>query len=357
MAKNTFGKFDADGSGAIDCSEFSNLVVSLGVEFSDDECVQAIQELDTDGSGLIEVEEFVNWWVNRTKGVRKGGGLIAFKLKKLANKAAQMFYTDIHKATWDGDLNLVMLFLDSPGGGMKNAPDTTEYGNGWTPLHYACYRGHEKIVTELISREATINIKNDDGFTPLFYAAQQNFPNICAELLDAGADPSICGVVSDPKSINSEADAMEDMYYGIPPLCPADFVSSDYVHSNEDLRSAFSTHSKFECPLQPEIKDATLSNVGVLSFSCIDFSEMSQIPIRKWRVIFYDMNDLACTEYTVTHSIDMDTVSHSPPQDNLIKIITAAQEGGVMSIEVLAINACGESDPSYKTDIDMSDIF
>jgi hypothetical protein len=356
LAKNTFNKFDIDGSGAIDCSEFSSLVVSLGVNFTPEECEQAIQELDTDGSGLIEIEEFVNWWVNRTKGVRKGGGLIAFKLKKLANKAAQMFYTDVHKAAWDGDLNLMKLFLDAPGDVHLNSQDTTEYGNGWTPLHYACYKGHDHIVNELLSHGARVNIHNDDGFTPLFYAAQQHFPGICLALLDAGADPSVCGVVSDPKNIKSEADALEDMYFGVPPLCPADYVSSDIVLGSEELREAFSIHEKFTLPLQPEIENVMLSNVGVFSFNVIDMNEVSYLPIRKWRIIFY-MNDDVCTEYVSAHRIDGASVSHSPPQEHLLDIITAAQDGNIMSVEVMAINACGEGERSYKTDVDMSQIF
>jgi len=356
LAKNTFGKFDVDGSGAIDCNEFSKLVVSLGVEFSEDECEQAIKELDTDGSGEIEVNEFVEWWVNRTKGVRKGGGLIAFKLKKLANKAAQMFYTDIHKATWDGDMNLVKLFLDTDES-MKNAPDTTEYGNDWRPLHYACYQGHADIVNELIERGASVNTKNGHDFTPLFYAAQQNYPEICLALLDSGADPSICGIVCDERSFKTEADAMEDMYYGIPPLCPADFVSSDLVHSNEGLRDVFATHEKFTLPLQSEIKDAALSNVGEFSFQVCDIEDISKLPIRKWRIIVYDMSDEVCTEYTAAHAHRMDTVTHTPPEDNLIDIITAAKDGGILSVEVMAINACGEGERSYKADINMSSIF
>lgn len=356
LAKNTFQKFDADGSGAIDSSEFSNLVVSLGVEFTSDECEHAIQELDQDGSGLIEIEEFVSWWVNRTQGVRKGGGLIAYKLKKLANKAAQMFYTDVHNAVWDGDMNLVMLFLDAPDGAHLNSPDTTEYGNGWTPLHYACYRGHEKIVTELISRGARVNVTNDDGFTPLFYAAQQNFPSICLALMDAGADPSICGIVSDPKNINSEADAMQDMYFGIPPLCPADYVSSDLVLSTEELRDAFSAHEKFSLPLQPELENVHFNDVGVFSCDVIDMKDVSFLPIRKWRMTFY-MNDDLCTEYVISHRIDGSIISHSPPQEHLLAIITGAQEGNLITVEVIAINGCGEGEPSYKADVDMSQIF
>jgi len=355
MATNTFAKFDVDGSGAIDVTEFSNLVLSLGVEFSEEEAEQAIAELDTDRSGVIELEEFVNWWVNRSKAVRKGGGLIAYKLKKIANKAAKMFYTDVHKAAWEGDLALVRLFLEAPGGGHLNAPDTSEYGNGWTPLHYACYQGHEQIVEELLAHSALINAKNDDGFTPLFYAAQQNFPSICQALIAAGADPSICGVVCNASKINSEAEAMEDMFFGIPPLCAADFVSGDYVHSNEDLRDIFAEHSKFVPPRQPEIDRAALSKVGVFSFDVADLAELSRLPVRKWKLTFYAGEEL-CAEYEARVTVQDSTVSHEPSQQHLLSIVTAAAEHN-MTVEVAAVNPCGCSDPSYKTDVDVSQIF
>ena len=139
MARNTFLKFDLDKSGAINSSEFKTLVTALGMDFTDKECDEAVAELDTDNSGVIECDEFIAWWVDRTKNVRKGGGLIAFKLKKLANKAAQMFHTDIHTAAWKGQTDLVVMFLDAEQR-LVNAPDTSEEGNGWTPLHYACYQ-------------------------------------------------------------------------------------------------------------------------------------------------------------------------------------------------------------------------
>jgi hypothetical protein len=42
-----------------------------------------------------------------------GGGLIAIKLRKLARKAGQLFFTDIFTAVWNNDINLVKLFIES----------------------------------------------------------------------------------------------------------------------------------------------------------------------------------------------------------------------------------------------------
>ncbi len=72
LARNTFNKFDSNKSGSIDVNELRELVETLGVSFTDKELLLAMQELDGDSSGAIECSEFVRWWVERTKGVRKG---------------------------------------------------------------------------------------------------------------------------------------------------------------------------------------------------------------------------------------------------------------------------------------------
>ncbi|KAJ1439143.1 ankyrin repeat-containing domain protein, partial [Ochromonadaceae sp. CCMP2298] len=107
-------------------------------------------------------------------------------------KAAQVFSTDIFTATWNGEASLVKAFIEGESS-LARAWDVSEYGNGWTPLHYASYRGHTEIVRILIAAKAEINATNDLGFTALFYAAQRSFLDICTLLVDSGADPSIAG--------------------------------------------------------------------------------------------------------------------------------------------------------------------
>jgi ankyrin repeat protein len=43
--------------------------------------------------------------------------------------------------------------------------------NGWTPLMYACYSDHERIVQLLISWGVDIHVCNNAGETPLMLAA------------------------------------------------------------------------------------------------------------------------------------------------------------------------------------------
>ena len=146
IARNTFKKFDKDGGGSLDVDELRGLIDSLGAKFTDKEMKEAMKELDGDGSGSIDEAEFISWWVNRTLNARAGGGLIALKLKKLARKAAQLFFTDIFTAVWKNDLSLVKTFLEADSR-MANATDTSEYGDGWMPLHYACYQGINQTHT------------------------------------------------------------------------------------------------------------------------------------------------------------------------------------------------------------------
>jgi Ca2+-binding EF-hand superfamily protein len=87
IARNVFQKFDRDNSGLISIEEFQDLVEYLGADFSSNELLAAISELDEDNSGQLDCNEFVRWWTNKSAASRPTGGLIAKKLKKLANKA------------------------------------------------------------------------------------------------------------------------------------------------------------------------------------------------------------------------------------------------------------------------------
>ena len=119
-----------------------------------------MRELDKNEDHELEIDEFVSWCSNKADSKRSSGsGLIAMKLKKLSSKAQKMFYTDIHAASWKGDLSLVQMFLDSDIKNL-NAMDDTEYGFNMTPLDYAAYCGHESVVNEILSRGGKVDIKN-----------------------------------------------------------------------------------------------------------------------------------------------------------------------------------------------------
>ena len=59
ILKEEFLKFDDDGDCAIDKTELSKIMTSLGQELSDDELERLLKESDLDGTHLLEFSEFV----------------------------------------------------------------------------------------------------------------------------------------------------------------------------------------------------------------------------------------------------------------------------------------------------------
>ncbi|KAM0519400.1 hypothetical protein ACHAPE_003572 [Trichoderma viride] len=55
---------------------------------------------------------------------------------------------------------------------------------GWTPLHHACYFGNEKLVNNLLSRGALIEVAGNDGITPMHCAVQSGKVEILRTLMD-----------------------------------------------------------------------------------------------------------------------------------------------------------------------------
>ena len=45
-------------------------------------------------------------------------------------------------------------------------------GTGWTPLHYAAFNGHTKIVKYLLENRAEIDARAPNGATALMFAAR-----------------------------------------------------------------------------------------------------------------------------------------------------------------------------------------
>ena len=58
---------------------------------------------------------------------------------------------------------------------------------GFTPMHYAAYAGHERIVGLLLARMDSLDIKAINGITPYQCAQMQGHQTIMNALLEAGA--------------------------------------------------------------------------------------------------------------------------------------------------------------------------
>ena len=279
LAQVTFKKFDKDCSGSIDKSEFRALIKDLGADFTEEELDEAILMIDDDNSGDIELGEFVNFWCNRAAENRKSGGLISMKLRNLASKALVTYQTDIFTAAWEGQDDTVGLFVEADSR-LVFSKDTSEFGDEWTALHYACYRGHMEVVAKLLGsvaggpkQSALVNVTNRLGFTPLFYAAQRQHVDLVKLLLDSGADPCLYGCADPEES--------PDQFY-----CPAD-LACDFPR----LKVILMDHPRCQKPSAVPVDKILPALVEGFSGLCsVDLPAalvlrgVSTLPIKKWKM-------------------------------------------------------------------------
>jgi ankyrin repeat protein len=75
--------------------------------------------------------------------------------------------------------------------------DVNVSGNlGWTPLHWACFRGHLQVFNELLDHGADIEAKSNFGRTPLHFACRAGRLSFVNELVspnDSNATTTILG--------------------------------------------------------------------------------------------------------------------------------------------------------------------
>ena len=194
-----FQKFDEDHSGYIDASELTYLIESLDVDatMTPDQIDQAMKELDADGSQRIEKDEFITWWMGMSSSNDEDSALRK-RLRNLAKQGRKRLGTDIHKACWDGNLDVVQAFVSTATNSPVNQRDDNDHGDQFRPLHYAAYQGHEDVCKYLLSKGADINAQTASGCTALFFASQQGRASIVKLLLGHRASAALverdCGL-------------------------------------------------------------------------------------------------------------------------------------------------------------------
>jgi len=92
----------------------------------------------------------------------------------------------IIEAAKNGDLKTVKTILTSDPSKL-NALDEEKY----TPLHWACIRGHWDVARHLIEMGADLNIQGGDGGTPLNWAVHHDNVEIAKLMIDKGAKLNI----------------------------------------------------------------------------------------------------------------------------------------------------------------------
>jgi len=65
-----------------------------------------------------------------------------------------------------------------------------DFTEGDTPLHLAASRGHQDVVTFLLSLKASVIVTSSSGATPLHHAATEGHHQIVNMLLELGANPN-----------------------------------------------------------------------------------------------------------------------------------------------------------------------
>jgi len=95
----------------------------------------------------------------------------------LSNKSGE---TPLMMAAIDGNLPLVKTLVI----GHKAQLDHI----GWTPLHYACAKGHLEVAEFLITNGAIVDSMSLGNTTPLMMAVQSGNEQLVKLLLDKGAD-------------------------------------------------------------------------------------------------------------------------------------------------------------------------
>ncbi|RYC79804.1 hypothetical protein BFJ63_vAg17312 [Fusarium oxysporum f. sp. narcissi] len=108
-------------------------------------------------------------------------GLVS-EIRRLENIASDVFgWTPLHYAAYRG-------IVGTPQSGLKaRVTDITE----WTPLHYASESGDLSAISLLLRHGADIEMRGRDGMGPLHCAAKNGHSEAVKFLLDAGADAGI----------------------------------------------------------------------------------------------------------------------------------------------------------------------
>ncbi|XP_046388295.1 ankyrin repeat domain-containing protein 49-like [Ischnura elegans] len=149
-------------------------------------------------------------------------------------------------ASEHGNLDLVKKLIQLEGSSLLKERDK----DGYTPLHRACYNGHEDVVEYLLEKGADLKATTKDGWQPLHSACNWNFTHCASLLLDHGADVNAVtnGGLTPLHLASSSSNARDTLILLLlnPNLDPSILNNSGETASQVARRSG-PNHSLFEC--------------------------------------------------------------------------------------------------------------
>nr|WP_246198629.1 ankyrin repeat domain-containing protein [Wolbachia endosymbiont of Ctenocephalides felis wCfeJ] len=112
--------------------------------------------------------------------------IIEFLLSKEVgvNDTDKQGYTPLHYAAWRGRLEVARFLIEK--GSDINAADTSTAGK--KPTHVAAENNSESVIEFLLEKGVSVDEADKNGWTPLHYAARFGQPEVAKFLIEKGAD-------------------------------------------------------------------------------------------------------------------------------------------------------------------------
>ncbi|MCA7010493.1 ankyrin repeat domain-containing protein [Wolbachia endosymbiont of Tribolium confusum] len=100
------------------------------------------------------------------------------------NDTDKQGYTPLHYAAWRGRLEVAKFLIEK--GADMNAADTSTAGK--KPIHVAAENNNRDIIEFLLSKGVSVDAADNNGWTPLHYAASKDCLEVAKFLIEKGAD-------------------------------------------------------------------------------------------------------------------------------------------------------------------------
>ncbi|WP_341811169.1 ankyrin repeat domain-containing protein [Wolbachia endosymbiont (group A) of Oxytorus armatus] len=115
--------------------------------------------------------------------------IIEFLLSKEVgvNDTDKQGYTPLHYAAWRGRLEVARFLIEK--GADINAADTSTAGK--KPIHVAAENNSESVIEFLLEKGVSVDEADKNGWTPLHYAARFGQPEVAKFLIEKGADINV----------------------------------------------------------------------------------------------------------------------------------------------------------------------